>query len=126
MPSALTHPLAGGGMSTPSIMTFINMREQGLKNPGRPWPGEREGPATKSWEGFSFSIPVPVFLLPKEIVEWVATGVDFGYHLVEVSTKFVDTDLLTCRNEDARSVFLSDPTVLELIKSVVFLSLRLK
>ena len=23
-------------------------------NRGRPWPREREGPATKEWEGFSF------------------------------------------------------------------------
>ena len=25
-----------------------------VKNHGRPWPCEREGPAAKRWEGFSF------------------------------------------------------------------------
>ena len=31
----------------------------GFENPGRPWPGEREGPAAKRWEGFSFQTPFP-------------------------------------------------------------------
>ena len=30
------------------------MRDCCFENRGRPWPREREGPATKSWEGFSF------------------------------------------------------------------------
>ena len=65
-------------------------------------------------------------LLPQEIIEWIAAGVDFGYHLVEVSAEFVDTDLLACRDEDARCIFFCYPAVLELIERVVFLSLRLK
>ena len=32
----------------------------GFENPGRPWPGEREGPAATRWEGFSFQTPFPV------------------------------------------------------------------
>ena len=67
-----------------------------------------------------------MLILPKEIIKWIASGVDFGYHLVEVSAELVDTDLLACRDEDARCIFLSDPAVLELIESVVFLSLRFK
>ena len=29
--------------------------ERDVEYPGRPWPGEWEGPAAKRWEGFSFS-----------------------------------------------------------------------
>jgi hypothetical protein len=47
-------------------------------------------------------------------------------HLVEVTSEFVDTDLFTCGNEDAWSVFLSYLAVLELLESVVLLLLRLK
>ena len=36
------------------------------------------------------------YVLPQEIIEWVAAGVDFGYHLVEVSAELVDTDLFAC------------------------------
>ncbi len=37
-----------------------------------------------------------VYLLPKEIIERVAAGVDFSDHFVEVSTEFVDADFVTC------------------------------
>lgn len=37
-----------------------------------------------------------MLILPKEIIKWIATGMDFGYHLVEVSAKLVNTDLLAC------------------------------
>ena len=47
-------------------------------------------------------------------------------HLIEVSTKLINTHFLSSRNEDARRIFLSYPAVLELLKSVVLLSLRLK
>ena len=64
--------------------------------------------------------------LPEEVVERVAAGVDFGYHLVEVTAKFVDSYLFACGNKDTWCVFLCYPAVLELLKSVVLLSLRLK
>ena len=32
---------------------------KGAENRGRPWPREREGPAPKEWEGFSFQHPYP-------------------------------------------------------------------
>ena len=51
---------------------------------------------------------------------------DFCDHFIEVSTEFGDTHLFSCGNEYARSVFLCYPAVLELLKSVVLLSLRLK
>ena len=51
---------------------------------------------------------------------------DFCDHLVEVSTEFVNTHLFSSRNEDARSIFLSYPAVLELLESIVLLPLRLK
>ena len=46
--------------------------------------------------------------------------------LIEVSAEFVDTHLFSCGNEDARSIFLCYPAVLELLESIVLLSLRLK
>ena len=51
---------------------------------------------------------------------------DLCNHLIEVSAEFVDTHLFSCGNEYARSIFLCYPAVLELLKSVVLLSLRLK
>ena len=65
-------------------------------------------------------------ILPEEIVEWVAAGMDFCDHFIEVSAKLINTHFLSSRNEDARSIFLCYPAVLELLKSVVLLSLRLK
>ena len=65
-------------------------------------------------------------ILPEEIVEWITSCVDFRHHLVQVSTKFVYTDFLSCRYEYAWSVFLCNPAVLELLESVIFLLFRLK
>ena len=62
-------------------------------------------------------------ILPEEIVEWVAAGVNLCDHFIEVSAEFVYTHLFSCGNEDARRIFLSYPAVLELLKSVVLLSL---
>ena len=50
-------------------------------------PTKWEGPPAYTWR---------TILLPQEIIERIAAGVDFGYHLVEVSTKLVYTYLLTC------------------------------
>ena len=36
------------------------------------------------------------YLLPEEIIERVASGMNFSYHLVEVSAKFVYAYLLAC------------------------------
>mgnify|MGYP003289931595 CR=1 FL=1 len=43
----------------------------------------------------SFS-KLPVYYLPEEIVERITSGVDFSYHLVEVSAKLVYADLFAC------------------------------
>ena len=51
---------------------------------------------------------------------------DFSYHLVEVAAELIDTYLFACRDEDAWSVLLCDPAVLELIQSIVYLLLRLE
>ena len=51
---------------------------------------------------------------------------DFCDHFIEVSAKLINTHFLSSRNEDARSIFFCYPAVLELLKSVVLLSLRLK
>ena len=64
-----------------------------------------------------------IMILPEEIVEWVAAGVNLCDHFIEVSAEFVDTHLFSCGNEDARRIFLSYPAVHELLKSVVLLSL---
>ena len=67
-----------------------------------------------------------MLILPKEIIKWIATGVDFGYHLIKVSTELVNTNLLKCRNKNKWSILLCYPAVLEFIESVVFLPLRFK
>ena len=36
------------------------------------------------------------YVLPQEVIKWIAAGVYFGYHLVEVSAELVDTDLFAC------------------------------
>ena len=64
-------------------------------------------------------------LLPQEVVERVAAGVDFCYHLVEVTAKFVYSYLFACGDEDAWRIFLCYPAVLELLKSVIYLLFRL-
>ena len=50
-------------------------------------------------------------ILPEEIVEWVAAGVNLCDHFIEVSAEFVYTHLFSCGNEDARRIFLSYPAV---------------
>ncbi len=64
--------------------------------------------------------------LPQEIVERIASGVDFGDHLVEVRAKLVQAYFLLCRDEYARGVLLRYPRVLVLFKRVVFGPFRLK
>ena len=81
------------------------------------------GTSSPSFCLFGYSIYT---VLPEEIVERIAACMDLGYHLVKVSAKLVDTDFFTCGNEDAWCVFLRDPTVLELLKSVIYLLFRLQ
>ena len=51
---------------------------------------------------------------------------DFCNHLVQVSAELVYSYLFTRRNEYAWCVFLCDPAVLEFLKGIVYLLLRLK
>ena len=62
-----------------------------------------------------------LFLLPKEVVEGPAAGVDFGHHFIDVVAEFFDTDFLLGRDEDARGLFPGDPAVLELLQRNVVL-----
>ena len=64
-------------------------------------------------------------VLPQEIIEWVASGMDFCDHFVEVGAQFVYAGFVFCRDEYARGVFLGDPAVLEFIEGVVFRPFRL-
>ena len=55
-----------------------------------------EGTGRGSTESIMTFIFFDKYVLPQEVIEWIAAGVDFGYHLVEVSTKFVNTYLFAC------------------------------
>ena len=37
-----------------------------------------------------------MLILPKEIIKWIATGMNLCDHLIKVSTELVNTDLLAC------------------------------
>ena len=51
---------------------------------------------------------------------------DFRYHLVKISSEFVYSYLVLCRDEYARSILFRNPAVLELVQCVVFRLFRLK
>ena len=58
-------------------------------------------------------------LLVEKIIERVASRVDFCNHLIKVGTEFFYSDLLFCTDENARSVLLRNPRILELLQSVI-------
>ena len=57
--------------------------------------GSRKGKGPTKWEGPP-AYTWRTILLPQEVIERIAAGVDFGYHLVEVAAEFVYTNLFAC------------------------------
>ena len=57
--------------------------------------------------------------LPKEVVEGISSGVDFGNHLVDVVSELFYADSFFGRYEDAGGLLRRDPAVLELLEGEV-------
>lgn len=67
-----------------------------------------------------------VAILPQEIIERISPGVYFSHHLIQIRPHFVNTDLLLCGNENARSIFPCYPGMFIFLESVIFRLFRLK
>ena len=64
--------------------------------------------------------------LIQKVIEGITAGVNLGNHLVDVVAEFFYVQFLLCRYEDARGFLLSNPAVLQFVKSEILLGLGLQ
>ena len=64
------------------------------------------------------------YILIQEVVEWIASAMDFAYHTIEIGAELLNIYALDCRNEYARGILLCKPALAKIVKRAVLLGCR--